>query len=211
MKAIPNLLPSPAMIVACVSLVVALGGVSYAAAVLPKNSVGSAQLQTRAVTPAKLRNDAVTGAKVRNGTLMAADFQAGQLPAGPQGPKGERGEPGAAGANGEPGAAGAKGEPGAAGAKGDPGAPGAQGDPGVSGYEIVQGASNAINAGAGGGAVADCPAGKKALGGGYSAGYLLTATLSQPYLDGDGWYVYAKNAGAAQGHVLAYAVCATVG
>jgi hypothetical protein len=31
-------LPSPALIVACVSLVVALGGVSYAATVLPANS-----------------------------------------------------------------------------------------------------------------------------------------------------------------------------
>ena len=31
----------------------------------------------------------VTGPKVKNGTLMAGDFMAGQLPAGPQGPKRE--------------------------------------------------------------------------------------------------------------------------
>ena len=93
-------LGSPAMIVACVSLVVALGGVSYAAGVLPQNSVGTAQLKKKAVTGAKLKNNAVTGAKVKNRTLMAADFKAGQLTEGPQGPKGD---PGLPGQKGEPG------------------------------------------------------------------------------------------------------------
>jgi hypothetical protein len=97
MKAILRQLRSPAMVVACVSLVVALGGVSYAAAVLPKNSVGTAQLKKKAVSASKLRADAVSGAKVRNGTLMATDFKTGQLPAGPQGPKGDRGDAGAPG------------------------------------------------------------------------------------------------------------------
>ena len=36
--------PSPAMIVALAALFVALGGTSYAAFSLPKNSVGSAQM-----------------------------------------------------------------------------------------------------------------------------------------------------------------------
>jgi hypothetical protein len=94
------------MIVACVSLVVALGGVSYAAGVLPKNSVGTTQLQKKAVSRAKLKKDAVTSAKVKNGSLRAADFQAGQLPAGaqgpagPEGPKGDKGDPGQPGASG---------------------------------------------------------------------------------------------------------------
>jgi hypothetical protein len=90
-------LASPAMIVACVSLVVALGGVSYAAGVLPKNSVGAAQLQKNAVGRAKLKADAVTGAKIKDGSLMTADFKAGQLPAGPQGPAGAQGPKGDAG------------------------------------------------------------------------------------------------------------------
>ena len=94
MRAIATRLPSPAMIVACVALVVALGGVSYAATVLPKNSVGTPQVQKKAITASKLRKNAVSGPKVKNGTLMAADFKAGQLPAGPQGLKGD---PGAAG------------------------------------------------------------------------------------------------------------------
>ena len=86
-------LTSPAMLVACIALVVALGGVSYAATVLPKNSVGTPQLKKKAVT----------GAKVKNGSLTAADFKAGQLPAGPQGsqgpqgPKGDTGAPGISG------------------------------------------------------------------------------------------------------------------
>jgi len=109
MKAIPKRLPSPAMIVACASLVVALGGVTYAAGVLPRNSVGAAQLQKNAITTAKLRKSAVTGATVKNGTLMAADFKAGQLLAGPQGPKGDPGAPGPVGAKGDAGATGSPG------------------------------------------------------------------------------------------------------
>jgi hypothetical protein len=97
MRAIATRLPFPAMIVACVALVVALGGVSYAATVLPKNSVGTAQVKKKAITASKLRKNAVSGAKVKDGTLTANDFGAGQLPAGPQGPKGD---PGAAGAPG---------------------------------------------------------------------------------------------------------------
>jgi hypothetical protein len=70
--------------------------------VLAKNSVGTVQL----------KKDAVTGPKVKNGSLLAADFKAGQLPAGPQGPKGD---PGAQGPRGEQGIQGEKGERGDAG------------------------------------------------------------------------------------------------
>jgi hypothetical protein len=70
--------PTPAMVVACIALVVALGGTGYAATVLPRNSVGTIQL----------RSNAVTGAKVKNSSLTAADFKAGSLPAGPAGPAG---------------------------------------------------------------------------------------------------------------------------
>jgi hypothetical protein len=52
---IRNGLPSPAMVVACVALIVALEGVSYAASVLPKNSVGTAQLKKTAVSAAKIQ------------------------------------------------------------------------------------------------------------------------------------------------------------
>jgi hypothetical protein len=103
MNTIRNRLPSPAMLVACVALLVSLGGVSYAAGVLPKDSVGTAQLKKEAVTGAKLKKNAVTGSKVKNGSLIAADFKAGQLPAGPQGPKGDLGPQGPKGDKGDPG------------------------------------------------------------------------------------------------------------
>ncbi len=120
MNVIRRHLTSPAMIVACAALIVALGGVSYAAGVLPQNSVGTAQLQKKAVTGAKLKTNAVTTAKVKNGSLLAADFKAGQVAAGAKGDTGAKGDAGL------PGAQGPKGDPGAQGAKGD------KGDPGVS-------------------------------------------------------------------------------
>jgi hypothetical protein len=56
--------PSPAMIVACVALFVAMGGTSYAAVTLAANSVGTKQLKSGAVTTAKIKSGAVTPAKV---------------------------------------------------------------------------------------------------------------------------------------------------
>jgi len=100
--------PSPAMVVACIALLVALGGTSVAAvSQLARNSVGPRQLQFGAVTNPKIRNNAVTSAKVANRSLLRADFAAGQLPAGPTGPQGPAGPAGAAGAAGPAGVIGA--------------------------------------------------------------------------------------------------------
>jgi hypothetical protein len=86
------------MVVACVALLVALGGTSVAAVnALAPNSVGPVQLRAGAVTNPKLRNNAVTGLKVRNCSLTAADFVAGSLPRGPAGPAGAAGPAGPAG------------------------------------------------------------------------------------------------------------------
>ena len=60
--------PSPAIVIACAALLIALGGVSYAATALPRNSVGTAQL----------RNNAVVSSKVKNHSLLRADFKSGQ-------------------------------------------------------------------------------------------------------------------------------------
>ena len=63
--------PSASMIVALVALMVALGGTSYAAITLPKNSVGSKQLKKNAVTTAKIKNGAVTAKKINPKGLSA--------------------------------------------------------------------------------------------------------------------------------------------
>ncbi|MEA2421652.1 MAG: hypothetical protein QOF55_751 [Thermoleophilaceae bacterium] len=107
--------PSPAMTVALIALFVALGGTGYAALKLPKNSVGSKQI----------KKNAVTSSKVANGSLLARDFKAGQLPAGPQGIKGDQG------VKGDQGIQGVKGDQGTQGVKGDQGNKGDQGPPGA--------------------------------------------------------------------------------
>jgi hypothetical protein len=62
-------LPSPAMIVACIALLIALGGTSYAAIKLPKNSVGTKQLKKNAVTSPKVKDNSITGADVLESSL----------------------------------------------------------------------------------------------------------------------------------------------
>jgi len=89
--------PSPAMVVAVVALIVALGGGAWAATNLPRNSVGTKQLRNNAVTKAKIRRNAIDSSRVRDRSLTARDFRAGSLPRGPQGPRGQRGAPGPAG------------------------------------------------------------------------------------------------------------------
>ena len=56
--------PSPALVVSAVALFVALGGTTYAAVSVPKNSVGTAQLKNNAVTAPKIKNGAVTAEKI---------------------------------------------------------------------------------------------------------------------------------------------------
>jgi hypothetical protein len=80
--------PSPALVISCLALTLALGGTGYATVLqVPKNSVGTPQL----------KNSAVTTAKVKNRSLLRADFASGQLPAGPRGPVGPVGPAGPAG------------------------------------------------------------------------------------------------------------------
>lgn len=57
---------------ALVALFIALGGTTYAATALPKNSVGTKQLKKNAVTAAKIKNGSVTGAKIANNAVTGA-------------------------------------------------------------------------------------------------------------------------------------------
>jgi hypothetical protein len=61
--------PSPALVISLIALFVALGGTSYAAIHLPKNSVGAKQLKKNAVTAPKIKNGAVTKAKINTSGL----------------------------------------------------------------------------------------------------------------------------------------------
>ena len=100
--------PSPAMVVACLALLVALSGTGIAAATqVARNSVGAPQLKDSAVTNAKIRNNAVNSSKVAARSLLRSDFAPGQLPAGPIGPQGPAGPQGAAGPAGPAGVIGA--------------------------------------------------------------------------------------------------------
>jgi hypothetical protein len=75
------------MVVACLALLVALGGVGVAATRLPANSVGALQLRANAVTSAKVKDRSLTRADLRPGTIPAAVV-------GPPGPKGDKGDQG---------------------------------------------------------------------------------------------------------------------
>jgi hypothetical protein len=81
---------SPALVVACVALLVALAETGWATVsqALPRNSVGTVQL----------KNNAVTTAKIRNGQIRLADLHRTARRPGP------RGRTGAAGPAGPPGA-----------------------------------------------------------------------------------------------------------
>jgi hypothetical protein len=100
--------------VALLALFFALGGTAFAAgnALLPKNSVGSAQ--------------------VVNGSLQKGDLS-GKAVRALKGNKGAQGAPGAAGAQGAPGAQGPQGAQGAQGTQGAPGVQGLQGATGAQG------------------------------------------------------------------------------
>ena len=97
--------PSHTTVAAYMALFIALGGTSYAAVKLPKNSVGSTQI----------KKNAVSSSKVKNGSLTKSDFKASDLPVGRTGPQGPQGLQGT------------KGD------KGDKGDQGDQGDAGING------------------------------------------------------------------------------
>ena len=106
--------PSPAMVVASIALLAALGGTSVAAvATLPNNSVGTSKIKNNAVTTPKIRtapqrssrhrtakiaSNAVTNAKIANGTIQPADLSAAAKTSGPAGAPGPQGPSGPAGA-----------------------------------------------------------------------------------------------------------------
>jgi hypothetical protein len=180
------------MVVACIALLVALGGTSIAAVnALPRNSVGPAQIKANAVTNPKIANSAVTNAKlaknavtsskVADRSLTANDFAEGQIPAGPTGPAGPQGQAGA------------------------------------SGWQLTTATSSAAAPATETLSVAvPCPTGKKALGGGaeiLGAGKRYVAfNDNHPQDAGVGWYAEAAEVvdTPQSWQVKAFVICATV-
>jgi hypothetical protein len=101
-------------LVAYLALLVALSSTSYAAStkLLPKNSVGSAQVINGSLQKGDLSKKTVAALALRGAR-------------GPQGPLGAQGAQGTPGATGPPGPLGAQGS------QGTPGTPGPQGPPGI--------------------------------------------------------------------------------
>jgi hypothetical protein len=88
------------------ALFFAIGGPSFAS-----DAISHA---ARLITGKQIKDSSITTKDVKNGTLLKADFKAGQLPSGAQGPKGDTGTSGQDGAPGQNGADGAPGAPGTA-------------------------------------------------------------------------------------------------
>jgi hypothetical protein len=148
-----------ANVMSSIAVFMVLGGSAYAAATLPKNSVGSRQIAS----------NAVTSAKVKDGSLLSKDFKPGQLVAGAPGPAG---------------AAGAKGDRGDTAAKGDAGATGATGAAGAAGATTVRVRYVDIvtDDSSNGSGQADCNPGERATGGGVAMidGIGANVTYFQP-------------------------------
>jgi hypothetical protein len=93
-----------ANVTATLALFVALGGTSYAAATLAKNSVGSAQIRTNAVGSTEIRRNAVTSSEIRDRSINLRDMapsartslRGNTGPAGATGPAGPAGPAGTA-------------------------------------------------------------------------------------------------------------------
>ena len=77
---------SYANVTATLALFIALGGTSYAAVTLPKNSVGHSQIKKNAVRSGEIRSKSIRLSDISTRTRSALGGQAG--PPGPQGPAG---------------------------------------------------------------------------------------------------------------------------
>jgi hypothetical protein len=134
---------------------------------------------------------------------------------GPEGPPGPQGPQGPIGPQGPVGPAGQQGEQGPTGPAGPTGPTGPEGPAGAaafSGIEVVKESvlnpfiqNDEI-------VIAQCPAGKKVLGGGASVNDAVGRIgSSRPHNNGTAWYVYVDLLGANVANVSAWAICANAG
>ncbi len=199
-----------ANVISTLCLFLLLGGATaLAASKLAKNSVGTSQL----------KSGAVTAAKVKSGSLLASNFAAGQLPAGPQGAKGEEGKEGR------------EGEPGQRGLPGERGVQGERGESGTTNVVTRYGPERTIPTSAESDSYAACETGESVTGGGFDfpkgspsgSNYYMEADRPSvemgaptPYYppppDGTrptGWEVAFTNATGSPFTFRSYVVCAS--
>lgn len=190
---------SYANVMATVATCIALGGTSYAALSLPRNSVTSKQLKPGSVKSSDIKNGTVSARDLKRG-LLPANTAASSVP-GPAGPAGARGPAGANGTNGTDGADGTVGE-----------------------VRLVR-ADLAVADGNFGAVEMTCPEGTRALGGGSSVQETgandIKLLVSRPGpgshvpLDGetfDTWRVGYRNetGGAPTANIRGWAICGEI-
>ncbi len=78
--------PSPALVIACISLFVALGGVGYAAATgsidgreIKNNSVASKDIKNSSIVSGDVKNSTLTGSDMRNNSVTGSDVSESSL------------------------------------------------------------------------------------------------------------------------------------
>jgi hypothetical protein len=168
---------------ATVALFVALGGSSYAAIKLGRNSVGSRQIAPNAVHRSDLASRSVGTAEVVNGSLLSEDFRI--PPHGLKGAKGDRGPTGPVGP------------------KGVAGPRGVDGLPGTTNFAVRLGSTLDALPQTGAMLQADCQSGERAVGGGaapmsgsFSADASITSSFPSPATAGStptSWQVGVLN------------------
>jgi len=150
--------------------------------------------------------DPTEACKSQNHIEIQWEVEGPQGAQGPQGPIGPQGPAGPAGPIGPAGPQGPQGPVGPAGAQGPAGPAGA------SGYEVVSVSVEHNFFVTDELVIAQCPAGKKVLGGGHIMNPAVGRVgHSRPHNNNTAWYVYIDNLGGNTPSISAWAICADVG
>ena len=178
-----------ANVVATLALFVALGGTSYAV-----KQLGSGVIRDNSIRSRDVRDNSLGSGDIHNRSLLRRDFKRGQVP------KGRRGKTGPPGLRGKPGKTGKTGKTGAG---------------GVSGTTVVS--ADTVRDSNNKGGTAQCPSGKRALGGGATLktgppGEIALATSAPSGNPASGWRASGLEISGTlePWQLTVYAVCAKV-
>jgi hypothetical protein len=209
--------PSPAMIIACLALLLALTGSAIAAGVA-KNSVRSAQIVDGTVRTLDIRDSAINSAKVADDSLIATDLapdSVGTSEIAENAVSSPEVAPDSLTANDLAANSVTSSEVADQSLTANDLGPGSVGaselqSGSVRAAElapIIQASnSTAIAANGNANVTATCPAGTTAISGGGSAG-LYAIHLTSTYRSGNGWHIDARNDSANANTITAYAYC----